>query len=127
MEAITPDGERVDNEGNKPVNILEEIVWYKDVELAKRKERFPLQLVRTAMQNAPPARDFVKAITDQSAATGQPGLIAEVKKASPSKGVIQPNFDPVKIAQVSERLQNEEKPCEYPGGWRLGGGGVRGS
>ena len=102
MEAINEKGERIDNEINKPVNILEEIVWYKDVELQRRKEAFPLQLVRTAMANAPPARDFVKAIKDQWAATGQPGLIAEVKKASPSKGVIQPNFDPVKIAKAYE-------------------------
>ena len=102
MEAITPEGERIDNEINKPINILEEIVWYKDVELQKRKEKFPLQLVCTAMANAPPARDFVGAIKDQWAATGQPGLIAEVKKASPSKGVIQPNFDPVKIAKAYE-------------------------
>ena len=102
MEAINEDGERIDNEINKPINILEEIVWYKDVELQRRKEKFPLQLVRTAMANAPPARDFVGAIKDQWAATGQPGLIAEVKKASPSKGVIQPNFDPVKIAKAYE-------------------------
>ena len=102
MEAINEKGERIDNEINKPVNILEEIVWYKDVELQRRKEAFTLQLVRTAMANAPPARDFVKAIKDQWAATGQPGLIAEVKKASPSKGVIQPNFDPVKIAKAYE-------------------------
>ena len=54
MEAVTPEGERVDNEINKPVNILEEIVWYKDVELQQRKEKFPLELVRTALQNAPP-------------------------------------------------------------------------
>ena len=102
IEEVAPTGERVTNENNKPKNILEEIVWYKDVELAERKEKFPLQLVRTALVNAPPTRDFVKAITDQLAATKQPGLIAEVKKASPSKGVIQPNFDPVKIAKAYE-------------------------
>ena len=45
MEAVTPEGDRVDNEDNKPRNILEEIVWHKDVELAKRKDAFPLALV----------------------------------------------------------------------------------
>lgn len=102
IEKVDENGERVDNVENRPRNILEEIVWYKDVELAERKEKFPLQLVRTALVNAPPTRDFVQALKDQLAETKQPGLIAEVKKASPSKGVIQPNFDPVKIAQAYE-------------------------
>ena len=102
METINEKGERIDNEANKPQNILEEIVWYKDEWLAKQKEKFPLTLVRTAIQNQEPARDFVGAIKDQWKSTGQPGLIAEVKKASPSKGVIQPNFDPVKIAKAYE-------------------------
>ena len=102
METINEKGERIDNEANKPQNILEEIVWYKDEWLAKQKERFPLVHVRTAIQNQEPARDFVGAIKDQWKSTGQPGLIAEVKKASPSKGVIQPNFDPVKIAKAYE-------------------------
>ena len=39
MEAVTPSGERVDNEENKPRNILEEIVWYKDYELNVMKEK----------------------------------------------------------------------------------------
>ena len=102
IEEVTREGERVENAENKPKNILEEIVWYKDVELRERKEKFPLELVRTALVNAPPARDFVQALKDQLAETKQPGLIAEVKKASPSKGVIQPNFDPVKIAKAYE-------------------------
>ena len=45
---------------------------YKDVELARRKEAFPLQLVRTAMQNAPPARDFVQAIKARGRRRGAP-------------------------------------------------------
>ena len=102
IENVDKSGARVTNEDNKPRNILEEIVWHKDAELRERKERFPLQLVRTALVNAPPTRDFVKALKDQLASTKQPGLIAEVKKASPSKGVIQPNFDPVKIAKAYE-------------------------
>lgn len=45
---------------------------------------------------APPVRSFLGALKAMYDSTGKPALIAEVKKASPSKGIIQPNFDPVR-------------------------------
>lgn len=87
---------------NKPRNILEEIVWYKAVEIEQMRQKVALPLLMVQAKNADPARDFIGALKAKAQETGRPGLIAEVKKASPSKGVIQPNFDPVKIAQAYE-------------------------
>ncbi|CAG9460110.1 unnamed protein product [Pedinophyceae sp. YPF-701] len=90
---------------NEPRNILEEIVWYKDKEIRDYRERLPpplLQAMIKANETAKPSRDFSGALRDMQARLGKPGLIAEVKKASPSKGVIQPDFDPVRIAQAYE-------------------------
>lgn len=92
------------DETNKPNNILEEIVWYKAVEIERWRQKTPLLRVRNMAMQAPAARDFKGAILAKLEEYGKPGLIAEVKKASPSKGVIQPNFDPVKIAQVCPAL-----------------------
>lgn len=90
-------------EENKPRNILEEIIWYKTVvEIEAMRAKVPLAMLSRQAQNAPPARDFIGAIRAAEASTGKPGLIAEVKKASPSKGVIQPDFDPVRIAKAYE-------------------------
>lgn len=47
------------------------------------------------MENVPPTRDFVGALKDANSRTGLPGLIAEVKKASPSRGILREDFDPV--------------------------------
>lgn len=93
---------RVDLEDNKPKNILEEIVWYKDVELARRKQKLPLANLMQMVKVASPARDFVGALQEKRESTGLPGLIAEVKKASPSKGVIREDFNPVEIAMAYE-------------------------
>ena len=89
-------------EENEPRNILEEIVWYKADEIEARKEQMPLARLKAGVAKAPPVRDFLAALKANHAETKQPALIAEVKKASPSKGVIQPNFDPVRIAKSYE-------------------------
>lgn len=87
---------------NQPRNILEEIVWHKAVEIGRWREKVSLGALVSAAKGSPKPRDFIGAIKAATERTGKPGLIAEVKKASPSKGVIQPNFDAVKIAQAYE-------------------------
>ncbi|KAJ9537764.1 hypothetical protein OSB04_030497 [Centaurea solstitialis] len=93
---------RLQNEGNTPRNILEEIVWNKDVELAQWKGKKPLFTLKKAVDNAPPPRDFIGALKASYSRTGMPALIAEVKKASPSGGVLREDFDPVEIAKAYE-------------------------
>lgn len=79
----------------KPRHILEEIVWQKEIEVTQRRDRFPLiELQKQAAKVAPP-RDFLGALRPGKS---QPAIIAEVKKASPSKGIIREDFDPVQIA-----------------------------
>jgi indole-3-glycerol phosphate synthase len=87
-QASVPDG--------KPQNILEEIVWQKETEIAQLRDRTPLSDLQRQVQTLPAPRDFVAALRHGKT---QPALIAEVKKASPSKGVIRADFDPVAIAQ----------------------------
>ncbi|KAI5665065.1 hypothetical protein M9H77_24388 [Catharanthus roseus] len=94
---------RIQNEGNTPRNILEEIVWNKDVEVSQMKEKMPLLALKKALDNAPPVRDFIGALKAANSRTGLPGLIAEVKKASPSRGVLREDFDPVEIAKAYEK------------------------
>lgn len=82
---------------SEPRNILEKIVWHKEAEVARLRERLSLQDLQREVLSAPPARDFGAALR-QGRTT--PALIAEVKKASPSKGIIREDFDPVAIAQA---------------------------
>ena len=81
--------------GAEPQHILEEIVWYKEVEVERWRSVRTLVDLRRAVQARPAALDFVGAL--RSGKT-HPALIAEVKKASPSKGVICEHFDPEQIA-----------------------------
>lgn len=101
--AVGPFEFRLENEGNTPRNILEKIIWNKDVEVAQLKERKPLGMVVRELQNAPPVRDFLGALKASYQQNGIPALIAEVKKASPSRGVLREDFDPVQIAQTYQK------------------------
>tara|TARA_B100000085_G_scaffold242587_1_gene233998 strand:+ start:1195 stop:2079 length:885 start_codon:yes stop_codon:yes gene_type:complete len=81
---------------SEPRNILEKIVWEKDREIETARQRMPLVKLKARVAELPSARDFLGALR---AAPVLPAVIAEVKKASPSKGVIREDFDPVAIAQ----------------------------
>ncbi|MFN9571063.1 MAG: indole-3-glycerol phosphate synthase TrpC [Cyanobacteriota bacterium] len=80
----------------QPRHILEKIVWEKDREIAAARDRVSLEQLRGQVAKLPATRDFVAAL---KASCRKPAVIAEVKKASPSKGVIREDFDPVAIAK----------------------------
>jgi indole-3-glycerol phosphate synthase len=79
-------------------DILEKIVTVKRAEVAAAKKRKPLAMVREDAESRVLTRDFVGAIKAKLQA-GRPAVIAEIKKASPSKGVIRQDFIPADIAQ----------------------------
>ncbi len=84
------------------MTILDSIVAYKKEEVAAAKAITPLAEMEERAQAACCIRDFFGALS-RKCARAEPGLIAEVKKASPSRGVIRPDFDPAAIAKSYER------------------------
>ena len=79
-------------------DILEKIVAVKRQEVAAALARKPLSAMRADAESRVLTRDFVGAMRAKIAA-GLPAVIAEVKKASPSKGILRPDFIPADIAQ----------------------------
>ena len=76
--------------------ILDTIVAHKQIELEDDKQRMPLDTLKRKIQDLPPTRDFRTALSTPNCVH----LIAEVKKKSPSKGIIREDFDPVGIARI---------------------------
>ncbi len=82
-------------------NILEEIVWHKDIEIKNFKKIVSLEDLIKKIEKLPTPKDFYKNILESKI---KPGVIAEIKKASPSKGVIRKDFNPENIAICYEEL-----------------------
>jgi len=83
-------------------DILRRIITRKHEEIAARKSLTPLAELRARVADLPPTRGFAAAL-EERIAWKHTGVIAEIKKASPSKGIIRADFDPARIAQSYAR------------------------
>lgn len=83
-------------------DILNKILATKAQEVAAQKAAVPLAEVKARLRDAEPVRDFFASIRNKHA-QNLPAIIAEIKKASPSKGLIRPDFHPADIARAYER------------------------
>ena len=85
----------VPHKDSEPRSILEKIVWEKDKEVNNSRKNVPLDSLKSKISDLPDTQNFINALRNSFSL---PALIAEVKKASPSKGLICKDFDPKNIA-----------------------------
>ncbi|TGO03064.1 indole-3-glycerol-phosphate synthase [Candidatus Thiomargarita nelsonii] len=83
---------------NKIPNILKQILQRKVEEIEARSKQISISTLSQRAANSPPPRGFIDAMNAQV-----PAVIAEIKKASPSKGILRADFDPVAIAKSYEQ------------------------
>ncbi len=117
-----------------PPDILQKILACKTQEVMERNERLPLRKLSERIAELPPPRGFMAAL-QQRIAEGKPAVIAEIKRASPSKGILRDPFMPAAIARnyaqhgatclsvltdtpffqgAPEHLQEARQACELP-------------
>lgn len=87
-------------QSTKPDNILDEIVIHKQQEVEFLKENIPLKYLKAKVTFVPSTNNFLNSLRKNPV---KPSIIAEVKKASPSKGLIRTYFNPIEIARAYER------------------------
>jgi len=87
---------------NNTPDILKKILQRKREEVAERSAQLDLERLMLMSEQALPVRGFIRAI-ENKISQGEAAVIAEIKKASPSKGVMRENFNPTKIAQSYEK------------------------
>ena len=93
-------------------DFLLKIIRHKAEELVERSTRVPLRMLNARLESASPARGFVEAL-EKPLAIGNPAIVAEIKKASPSKGLLREDFDPATLAKGYETAGAHLR-CELP-------------
>ena len=83
-------------------DILKKIIKRKQEEIAERCQRIDINKLESTLVSASPVRGFVNSIQTKIN-NGQPAVIAEIKKASPSKGILREDFNPAEIARSYEQ------------------------
>tara|TARA_Y100001970_G_scaffold288521_1_gene416055 strand:+ start:8153 stop:9040 length:888 start_codon:yes stop_codon:yes gene_type:complete len=84
---------------SKSTNILEEIIWSKNNEIEASKKKISLEDLKKQVSKLPISKDFYASLQKSE---NNPSIIAEIKKASPSKGIIRKDFKPIQIAEIYE-------------------------